>query len=146
MQPVFADTFYWIALLNPDDRDHQRVAAFDLEPRRPPLVTSEEVLTEFLTYFSGRGELFRRKAAMVAYTLLEDPDVHVLPQTSEGFAAGLHLYADRLDKAYSLTDCISMQIMRHQGLRDALTADRHFEQEGFRPLFRAARSPQFPDS
>ncbi len=36
----------------------------------------------------------------------------------------------------SLTDRISMQTMRHQRLRDVLTNDRHFEQEGFRALFR----------
>jgi hypothetical protein len=88
VQPVFVDTFYWIALLNPDDPDHDRVTAFDLAPERPPLVTTEEVLTEFLTYFSGRGTLFRRKAAAVAYALRDDPDVRLLPQTSRSFAAG----------------------------------------------------------
>jgi len=50
--------------------------------------------------------------------------------------AGLDLYRARLDKGYSLTDCISMQIMRREGLTDVLTNDRHFEQEGFRALFR----------
>jgi len=40
---------------------------------RPPLIPAEEVLTEFLTYFSGRGTLFRRKAAAVAYALRDDP-------------------------------------------------------------------------
>lgn len=66
----FCRYLYWIAPLNPDDPDHDRVTAFDLAPERPPLVTTEEVLTEFLTYFSGRGTLFRRKAATVA-TLYE---------------------------------------------------------------------------
>jgi predicted nucleic acid-binding protein len=46
------------------------------------------------------------------------------------------LYAARPDKGYSLTDCISMQTMRKEGLTEALTNDRHFEQEGFRVLFR----------
>jgi len=112
VQPVFVDTFYWIALLNPDDPDHDRVTAFDLAPERPPLVTTEEVLTEFLTYFSGRGTLFRRKAAAVAYALRDDPDVRLLPQTSRSFAAGLQFYAERLDKEYSLTDCISLATMK----------------------------------
>jgi predicted nucleic acid-binding protein len=35
-----------------------------------------------------------------------------------------------------MTDCISMQTMRGLGLTDVLTSDRHFEQEGFRALFR----------
>jgi predicted nucleic acid-binding protein len=42
----------------------------------------------------------------------------------------------RPDKGYSLVDCISMQTMRTEGLTEALTNDRHFEQEGFRAPFR----------
>ena len=45
-------------------------------------------------------------------------------------------YEARPDKGYSLTDCISMQAMRREELTDVLTNDRHFEQEGFRALFR----------
>jgi len=41
-----------------------------------------------------------------------------------------------LDKGYSLTDCISMETMRHEGITDVLTNDAHFEQEGFRALLR----------
>ena len=137
MRPVFADTFYWIALLNPEDPDHARVTAFDLSDARPPLITTEEVLTEFLTYFCGRGALFRRKAAVVAYALRDDPDVRLLPQTSESFSAGLRLYTERPDKEYSLTDCISMAVMKAKGMTESATSDRHFEQEGFRALFRA---------
>jgi uncharacterized protein len=55
---------------------------------------------------------------------------------SQNLSAGLDLYATRLDKGYSMTDCISMQAMRREGLTDVLTNDRHFEQEGFRALFR----------
>jgi predicted nucleic acid-binding protein len=39
-----------------------------------------------------------------------------------------------LDKAYSLTDCISMNAMRERGLTDILTNDHHFTQEGFHIL------------
>ncbi len=57
-------------------------------------------------------------------------------QTRESFQAGFDLYAARPDKGYSLTDCISMQTMRREGLTEVLANDRHFEQEGFRALFR----------
>jgi predicted nucleic acid-binding protein len=53
-----------------------------------------------------------------------------------GFLDGLALYEDRPDKGYSLADCISMQIMRLEGLTHVLSNDRHFEQEGFTALFR----------
>lgn len=62
--------------------------------------------------------------------------VIVIPQSRESFLAGLQLYRARPDKGYSLTDCILMVTMRREGLTDALTNDRHFEQEGFRALFR----------
>jgi predicted nucleic acid-binding protein len=60
--------------------------------------------------------------------------VTVLPQSRDSFLAGLRLYELRLDKAYSLTDCISMEIMRREKLDEVLTHDEHFSQEGFRPL------------
>jgi uncharacterized protein len=59
----------------------------------------------------------------------------VIPQTRTGFLDALALYQARPDKAYSLTDCISMQAMRREGLTDVLTNDRHFTQEGFHILF-----------
>jgi predicted nucleic acid-binding protein len=68
--------------------------------------------------------------------LFKEPDVCVVAQSRESFLAGLELYRQRPDKSYSLTDCISMQTMRHHGISNALTNDRHFEQEGFRALFR----------
>lgn len=68
--------------------------------------------------------------------ILSDPAVHVIPQSHESFLSELDLYAARPDKGYSLADCISMQTMRKERLTEVLTNDRHFEQEGFRALFR----------
>ena len=78
----------------------------------------------------------RREVALAVEDILQDQSVKVIPQSRESFLAGLKLYRDRPDKGYSLTDCISMQTMRREGLTEALTNDRHFEQEGFRALFR----------
>jgi predicted nucleic acid-binding protein len=78
----------------------------------------------------------RRKAVAIAKRILEDPSVHVVAQSRESFLSGIALYEARPDKRYSLTDCISMQTMRKEGLSEVLTNDRHFEQEGFRALFR----------
>ncbi len=60
-----------------------------------------------------------------------------MPQSRESLLGGLELFTARPDKHYSLVDCISMQTMRREGISEALTNDRHFEQEGFRALFRA---------
>ncbi len=76
-------------------------------------------------------------AGLAAANLMNDSDIRVIPQSRMSFLEGLVLYNARPDKRYSLTDCISMQTMRREDLRGVLTNDRHFEQEGFRALFRS---------
>ena len=51
--------------------------------------------------------------------------------TAELFDEGFDLYCRRPDKDWSLTDCVSFVVMQQRGLREAFTADRHFEQAGF---------------
>lgn len=67
--------------------------------------------------------------------MFEDPSVRVIEMTRARFLEGLALYTARPDKAYSLTDCISMDVMRRERLTDVLTNDHHFTQEGFRIMF-----------
>jgi predicted nucleic acid-binding protein len=132
---VFADTFYWIALINPGDRFAQEVQRFDDLLSGGSVYTTEEVLVEVLTFFAADTWL-RIRAVETVREILSEPAVHVIPQSHESFLSGFDLYAARPDKGYSLTDCISMQTMRREGLTQVLTNDRHFEQEGFRALFR----------
>ena len=47
------------------------------------------------------------------------------------FKGGLALYERRPDKKYSLTDCITMNVMKREGIKEILTNDHHFAQEGF---------------
>jgi predicted nucleic acid-binding protein len=128
---VFADTFYWVSLTNPDDAAHGQAVVFDVAEGRAPIITAEEVLIEFMTFFGGKGSFFRTKAVAVTRGIIADESIRVLPQTHETFLSGVDLYGARPDKGYSLTDCISMQTMRRHGLIEILTDDRHFEQEGF---------------
>jgi predicted nucleic acid-binding protein len=74
--------------------------------------------------------------ALNVEAILDDPTVRVIPQSHDSFQAGFELYRSRPDKGYSLTDCISMQTMRQEGLTEILTGDRHFGQEGFQALLR----------
>jgi predicted nucleic acid-binding protein len=134
MKPVFIDTHYLVASINPLDQWHQRALEIENELIGTGLVTTEGVLVETLNYFCSLGTHARLKVARVVHRLLEREDVEVIPQTEETFSAGLKLYEDRPDKGYSLTDCISMNVMRERGLTDVLTNDPHFHQEGYRPL------------
>lgn len=76
----------------------------------------------------------RRKTALAIRTILADEQVEVLSETRQTLLDGLTLYESRPDKAYSLTDCMAMVIMRKRGISDVLTHDIHFTQEGFHTL------------
>jgi predicted nucleic acid-binding protein len=135
VKAVFADTFYWVALTNPDDTRYRDAVALDTALTNAKIITTDEVLVEFMTFFSA-DPWQRGRAAASVRRLLANPEIRVIEQSRASFLAGLDLYQSRPDKGYSLTDCISMQTMRREGLTDVLTNDRHFEQEGFRALFR----------
>ena len=137
MNAVFADTSYWIALANVQDEAHEIASAFSHSLKSCPILTTEPVLIEYLNYFADWGPHFRRAVALSVRAILASQTVRVVRHTDESFLAGLGLYSARSDKGYSLTDCISMQVMRRDGLTEALTNDRHFEQEGYRALFRS---------
>jgi uncharacterized protein len=136
MERVFADTGYWIALLNPRDDLHEKAlaASRDLGPKQ--IVTSEMVLTEFLNGFSGYGPPLREAAAKAAALLRDTLQLVIFPQTTELFHKALKRYQEAADKSWSLTDCASFLIMEEQQLTAALTHDRHFAQAGFRALLR----------
>jgi len=136
MSGVFADTFYWIAFTNIQDIAHERAKAFTRATPPRLILTTEEVLTEYLNYFAAWGPQFRHTATTNVQNMRISRTVRIVPQTTASFRAGMVLYQSRPDKGYSLTDCISMQTMLNEGLTEALTNDRHFEQEGFRALFR----------
>ena len=131
MKQVFADTLYWVASITPGDPWHaptlRTVAA--LGPAH--VITTEEVLVEFLSAYAGRGEYLRQKAMQTVRAILTNAQVTVTPQTHQSFMTGLDFYASRADKAYSLVDCISMCTMRQMGLTEVLTNDHHFTQERF---------------
>ena len=55
----------------------------------------------------------------------------VIPFNQNLFQAGLSLYETRLDKDWGLTDCISFVVMQREGILEAFTSDKHFEQAGF---------------
>ena len=135
MRRLFADAFYWIALFNPRDQWHTRVLAFATTLAAYHLYTTDEVVTEFLAFYSGATPPVRTRAVAFVRAILHDEDITVIPQARAGFLQALDLYAARPDKHYSLTDCHSMQVMRREGLTEVLTNDRHFTQEGLHILF-----------
>ncbi len=131
MKRVFADTYYWIALLNDKDLGHAAARAASATLHGAILVTTQEVLSEVLTHFSQHGAHVRQSAVAYVRGILNDPAIEVHAQSDASFLTGLALYEARPDKGYSLTDCVSMETMRREGITDVLTHDAHFAQEGF---------------
>ena len=135
MPRYFVDTFYWVALSDPRDQWHARVLVFSRSLSDYHLYTVDEVLAEYLTFYSASRPRVREDAVQTVRDILRDPHITVMPQSHGSFLDALAFYASRLDKQYSLTDCVSMQAMRLEGLTDVLTNDHHFTQEGFHILF-----------
>jgi len=127
MSSLFADSVYFIGLANPNDQYHSIAKAFDLTGRT--LVTTRFVVTEVANSLSNSRTRFLFARLL---TLLENwPDVAICPITDSEYHAGVELYLQRSDKDRSLTDCTSFVVMQREGITEALTADRHFEQAGF---------------
>ncbi len=131
MTELFADTWYWLALLNIDDTDHDAVIAADIHG---PLATTWAVQLEVLDALSA--ERFRPLACSFWETCRDDSQIHVTLLDDSLLANAMNLFSDRPDKNWSFTDCISFTVMSERGMTDALTADHHFEQAGFRAMFR----------
>lgn len=132
MRKIFADTSYWIAVTNPKDELHNLVQIINKSIKGSLIFTTDEVLVEFLAYFSSKYSGAMRKAASeITRRILNNVEIQVIPQSRNSFLSGLKLYEERLDKQYSLVDCISMVTMKNEGITEILTSDYHFTQEGF---------------
>jgi predicted nucleic acid-binding protein len=130
MRRVFADSLYWTALSHQRDQWHAAAMKASQGLRGAEIVTTQEVLSEFLTAFRHHSSS-RRLAARRVHQITSDPRILVISQSDLSFHAGFLLYQARPDKEYSLTDCISMATMRQEGITEVLTHDQHFSQEGF---------------
>lgn len=130
---IFLDTSYLGALYIRDDAWHAAAKRW-AKRVRPPLLTTDYVLLEFADGFARAD--WRAKADEVIQGLCKNPGVRIVPQSRALFDRGLELYRSRADKDWSLTDCLSFVVMKDQGCTDALTADEHFTQAGFRSLLR----------
>jgi predicted nucleic acid-binding protein len=101
-----------------------------------PLVTSQAVQIEVMDALCER-----RVRALASRFWTEsngDPELVIIPLDQDLLVRAADLYQSRDDKDWSMTDCVSFEIMRQRTISDALTADHHFEQAGFRCLFSRA--------
>ena len=135
MKQTFADTSYWVATLDDKDQWFEQAMNAASEIGESEIVTTESVLIEVLNHFSDYRADIKDYVANYVEEILKDEETLVILHSHETFQKALQLYKSRLDKGYSLTDCISMNAMREFGIIKVLTNDGHFHQERFKKLF-----------
>ena len=118
MKAVFADTFYYIALLDANDSAHDRAVNATRE-LNSSTVTTAWVLLELANALSASRH--RTVFARFLDLLRANPNVIIYEAEKEFFDLGVEMYRDREDKQWSLTDCISFVVMRREDLSEALT-------------------------
>ncbi len=133
MIPVFADTSFYVAILNPRDSFHAQAKEVAAAARHG-VVTTEFVLAEVANFFSPAP--WRALFVNLVGRLIVNKAVTVLPASTELFACGWTLFAARPDKNWSLIDCISFVVTQDHAITEALTGDHHFEQAGFSALLK----------
>ena len=131
MTEVFADTFNWLAVLNPEDASHHLAVNTSLPGR---MVTTWAVLIEVMDALCEQR--VRPLATGFWEATQQDPDLLILPLDTKLLERGAGLFAERNDKNWSLTDCLSFVVMEERAIDIALTGDHHFEQAGYRALLR----------
>ncbi len=133
---VFLDTAHAIALVAPADQLHAKAVALSKQIAwgGVRIVTTRGVLLEIGNALSKRR--FRASGVKVLAWLEADSAIEIVPLSTDLYAKAFDLYRDRPDKDWGLVDCTSFVVMGERGITEALTADEHCEQAGFRALLR----------
>ena len=130
---LFVDTSYVLALFNPSDEFHEK--AKELKTLTSPpnaVVTTEAVLLEIGNALARQN--VRQKCSSIIKGFYKSGNIEVVPLTTALIKLGLEFFEKRQDKEWGLTDCISFVVMQKHDIRQALAADDHFTQAGFKAL------------
>ena len=133
MTTAFADTFYFLALLDSREERHSQAAEASRNPQLR-LVTTEWVLAEFGDAYCH--PLDRADFVALYRSIVKQSRIKIIPADTRLFKRGVDFFEKRPDKEWSLTDCLSFVVMRDEGIAQALTGDKHFEQAGFTVLLK----------
>jgi predicted nucleic acid-binding protein len=131
VKSIFVDTAFWVARMDSKDQLFERSGEVAKQLVSIQLVTTDAVLIEVLNFFSAAGSHFRSASANLIEDIIDNPYIEVIYHGRGLLRAATEFYRKRLDKGYSLTDCLSMLIMHDRGISEILTDDKHFRQEGF---------------
>src|SRR5947208_492555 len=133
MTAFFADTFYFLALLDSREDRHLQAFEFSCDPQ-VHILTTEWVLAEFGDAYSHPTD--RADFVALYRSLLNHSRVKIVSAGTSLFQRGVDFFEQRRDKDWSLTDCLSFVVMHDERITHALTGDKHFEQAGFIALLK----------
>lgn len=132
---MLLDTSGLLCFLHLDEPQHKRAVELIATTSRT-MLTHNYVLAELVALAMVRG--FSRSTVLsYIFELLRNSDVQVVWIDEPLHREAMNLLLERKDKTYSLCDSVSFVLMRRQGIMEALTTDKHFEQEGFVRLLRS---------
>ena len=134
-ESLLVDTSGFFALLNRREREHESaVEIFTQRAKTAVLVTSEHVLVETATLLRVRGtpEMERKFFALLDAT----KRLRVVWASLPFFKLTRDFFLKHQDHGWSFVDCSSFALMKDEGLTEALTTDKHFQQAGFVPLLK----------
>lgn len=134
MPEVFLDSSYAVALSSTTDQHHQRAVEISetLESGGFRLIATRAVIIEIGNALAKAR--YRKASTALIASMDGDPTIEIVPLSESLYKRAFDLYRQMADKEWGLTDCISFTVMKDRGLTDALTADEHFKQAGFRAL------------
>lgn len=125
---MLVDTSGLLCLIHDGESEHFDAVRYYAEARS--YLIHSYILDEFVSLTNAR-KLPRIQCLAFSRRILTDASVDIVWVDQELHASALTLLEARTDKSYSLCDAVSFVLMHQHGISDALTTDRHFEQEGF---------------
>ena len=100
MKRCFADTVYWLALINRQDQYNARAVEASAALGQCHVVTTDAVLMEFLNALAEAGPHIRATGIIMVETIRRNYLVTVISQGRQLFNKSLALYKGRPDKGY----------------------------------------------
>ena len=133
---VFIDTSGYFAMLSSNDAAHERCISWlkDARKRKISFVTTDNVLSETATLLKARGTAHLAEKLFQSITKGSLTRLEFLNE--ERLEKVIKFYLKTKDQGYSFCDCASFVIMKELSLKNALTADEHFEIAGFTAILR----------
>jgi len=127
------DATFIAGYLNSKDQHHARALTCMLRVR----AASEVAITEAVLIEIGNllhPTQHRLRAADFIESCYSTANITVVSVDRSLLTRATRFYRQPVGKAWGLTDCISFLVMNDRGLTISVTADRDFQQAGFRAL------------